>query len=105
MSEGKRERGTDMKYDHAFEMFNDMMNFALAHGMIAYQSDMMHDAVELSNAETLGDAVEFLWIVKSNGYGTWLWDRKHDIPNIVTNDTGAKAIIKYDGHSWTFDRQ
>lgn len=105
MSDKTSTEGTDMKYNHAFEMFADMMQFALNNGMTSYQSDLMHDAVQLNNAEAMGDPVEFLWLVKSCGCGTWLWNCAGDIPSIVTSDTGAKATIKYDGTYWTFDKQ
>lgn len=94
-----------MKFDNAYEMFNDMMQFALDNGMTSYQSDLMHDAVQLNSVEVMGDPSEFLWLVKSNGCGTWLWNCASDIPSIVTSDTGAKAVIKYDGNRWTFDKQ
>lgn len=98
-------RGTDMKYNYVYEMFNDMMNFALTNGMTSYQSDLMHDAVQLNEVEAIGDPVKFLWIVKSNGYGTWLWNCANDIPSVVSSNTGAKAVIEYDGDCWTFDKQ
>lgn len=94
-----------MKFDHAFEMFNTMMQFALNNGMTSYQSDLMHDAVSLSKAEEIGDPIEFLWVVKSNGCGTWLWNTSGEIPSIVTSDTGAKVVIKFDGGCWTFYKQ
>lgn len=94
-----------MNYNRAYEMFNYMMQFALDNGMTSYQSDLMHDAAWLSEAEAIGNPVEFLWVVKSNGCGTWLWNCVGDVPSMVTSDTGAKVIIKYDGNTWTFDKQ
>lgn len=94
-----------MKYNRAYEMFSDMMNFALANGMTSYQSDLMHDAVELANTEHIGNPVEFMWIVKSNGCGTWLQNVCGYTPEIIHGDTGAKVIIKYDGNCWTFEEQ
>lgn len=94
-----------MEYNRAFEMFADMMNFALDNGMTSYQSDLMHDAVQLSEVEAIGDPVKFLWVIKSGGCGTWLWNCANDIPSMVAFDAGAKAIIEYDGTCWTFDKQ
>ena len=95
-----------MKYNRAHEMFNDMMNFAISNGMTAYQSDLMHDAALLERTENSKMAITFLWVVKSNGCGTWMWDMAvSEVPSIILNDTGAKVIIKYDGNSWTFDKQ
>lgn len=95
-----------MKYNQAHEMFNDMMNFAVAHGMTSYQSDLMHDAVMLYNIDTNGEAANLLWVVKSNGCGTWLYDYSNkDIIDYIAKDTGAKANITFDGRVWTFEEQ
>lgn len=95
-----------MKYNHAHEMFCDMMEFAVAHGMTSYQSDLMHDAVWLQKVEDEAEATTLLWIVKSNGYGTWMWDMAGGvIPSTLLNDSGAKVEITYDGTGWTFKEQ
>ena len=93
------------KYNHAYQMFNDMMDFAIKYGMTSYQSDLMHDAVRLERAENLGEPEEFLWVVKSNGCGTWLWVCYDEIPSIIADDMGAKVASKYDGSIWTFEQK
>lgn len=92
------------KYNYAYEMFEDMMEFAIEHGMTSYQSDLMHDAVRLERTETFGDPEEFIWVVKSNGCGTWLYRAGSDVHDVIINDAGAKAVIKYDGDGWTFNQ-
>ena len=95
-----------MKYNRAYEMFHDMMDFAIAHGMTSYQSDLMHDAVWLQKVEDEAEATTLLWIVKSNGCGTWMWDMAGGvIPSTLLNDSGAKVEIIYDGTGWTFKEQ
>lgn len=86
-----------MKYDHAYEMFYEMMQFALANGMTSFQSDLMHDAVTLSDIEKVGEPAELMWGVKSNGYGTWLWNFKGgQMPETVAN-SGVNVLIRYYG--------
>jgi len=95
-----------MEYNRAYEMFNDMMNFAIDNGMTSYHSDLMHDAVMLYNIDTNGEAANLLWVIKSNGCGTWLYDYSNkDVIDYITQDTGAKVNITFNGHTWTFEKQ
>lgn len=96
------------KYNYAYEMFEDMMEFAIEHGMTYYQYDLMHDAAQLQRVEDDDEVTTFLWVVKSNGCGTWLWNcygsGLSEVPSIILGDAGAKAVIKYDGDGWTFNQ-
>ena len=95
-----------MKYNRAYEMFNDMMEFAVAHGMTSYQSDLIHDAVWLQKVEDAKTPATLIWIVKSSGCGTWMWDMVGgEIPSTLLDAAGAKVEITYDGTGWTFNEQ
>lgn len=93
-----------MKYDHAYEMFYDMMNFALRNGMTSYQSDLMHDAVELAHIGDNGEPADLIWVVKSDGCGTWLWNCGNiEMPDAI-RDSGINVEITYNGKHWTAER-
>jgi hypothetical protein len=92
-------------FNRAHEMFNDMMQFAIAHGIECYHSDLMHDAVTLTNIDDAEEPAVIIWVVKGNGCGTWMWNTTTggSAPDFVTNDSGAKVELKYDGNVWTFN--
>lgn len=92
-----------MKYNHAHEMFCDMMEFAVTHGMTSCQSDLMHDAAWLQKVEDAKTPTILIWIVKSNGCGTWMWDIAGGaVPSTLLDDAGIRVDIIYDGTSWMF---
>ena len=93
-----------MKYNRAHEMFNDLMNFALRNGMDSYQSDLMHDAVEICRIEDCGTPARLTWVVKSNGCGTWMWNHKDGEAPKVIEDSGVSVEIIYNGEYWTAER-
>lgn len=92
-----------MKYNRVHHMFNDMMNFAIRNGMTSYQSDLMHDAVELCRIEDTYEAAELLWIVKSNGCGTWMWNYSDGMPPKSLTELGVNVHLKYYGDCWVAD--